>query len=166
MSSVSSAGDDPFRALADTVRDGLRAANAQLAVLDEVVSGRLEMRNGDRVCLDLIARHGPVGPSELARLAGVHPATMTGILDRLQRAGWIVRERDPAAADRRGVTIRIRSERRGEIHQLYSGMRSRLDGICAGYSAQELEVIVDFIGKVAAAGQAAAAELVEQPPPP
>jgi DNA-binding MarR family transcriptional regulator len=131
-------------------------------VLDEVVSGRLDMRNGDRICLDLIARHGPVGPTELARLAGVHPATMTGILDRLQRAEWIVRERDPEAADRRGVTIRMRSERRGEVHQLYSGMRARLEGICAGYSAQELAVIVDFIGKVTVAGREAADELSAQ----
>jgi DNA-binding MarR family transcriptional regulator len=163
MSSVSSAGDDRCQALADAVRDGLRAANAQLSVLDEVVSGRLEMRNGDRICLDLIARHGPAGPSELARLAGVHPATMTGILDRLQRAGWIVRERDPEAADRRGVTIRIRKERGGEVYRLYGGMRSRLDEVCAGYDAQELAVIVDFLDKVGAAGQAAATELAERP---
>ncbi|MCO1657267.1 MarR family transcriptional regulator [Pseudonocardia humida] len=162
MSSVSSGRDDARRAPAAAVRDGLRAANAQLSVLDQVVSARLDMRNSDRVCLDLIARHGPIGPSELARLAGVHPATMTGVIDRLQRAGWVVRERDPEAADRRGVAVRVRRDRAGEVHRLYGGMRSALDEICAGYSAAELELIVDFLGKVSAAGQAAAQELADQ----
>lgn len=161
MSPVSSA-DRRRRELAAAVHDGLRAANSQLSVLDEVVSARLGMRNADRVCLDLIARHGPIGPSELARLAGVHPATMTGILDRLQRAGWIVRERDPDAADRRGVAVRVQRERAGEVYRLYGGMRSALEGICAGYDAAELGVIVDFLGKVAAAGHDAAGELSER----
>jgi len=152
-------GDDEHRALSAAVRDGLRAANAQLSVLDQVVSARLDMRNSDRMCLDLIARHGPLGPSELARLAGVHPATMTGVLDRLQRAGWVVRERDPEAADRRGVAVQVRRERGGEVHRLYGGMRSALDGICAGYDAAELEVIVDFLAKVTAAGRGAADDL-------
>ena len=118
MSSVSSGRD---RRLAEAVRDRLRAANSQLSVLDHVVSGRLKLRAVDRVCLDLIARNAPIGPSELARLAGVHPATMTGILDRLQRAGWVVRERDADAADRRGVTVRVRDGRGGEVYRLYGG---------------------------------------------
>ncbi|WP_214401176.1 MarR family transcriptional regulator [Pseudonocardia lacus] len=169
MSSVSSGRDRRSRELAGAIRDGLRAANAQLSVLDQVVSGRLGLRDADRVCLDLIARHGPVGPSELARLASVHPATMTGILDRLQRAGWVVRERDPDAADRRGVSVRVRRDRVGEVYRLYGGMRSALDGICAGYGAAELEVIADFLGKVAEAGRGAADELADRdapgPPP-
>jgi MarR family len=43
-----------------------------------------------RSCLDLITRHGPLSPSAPARRAGLHPATMTGILDRLERGGWVI----------------------------------------------------------------------------
>ena len=69
------------------VHDRLRVMNRQLSVLNHVVGNRLKLRDIDMDCLDLIARHGPIGPSELARRTAVHPATMTGILDRLQRAG-------------------------------------------------------------------------------
>ena len=45
--------------------------------------------------LELINRLGPLSPSALAKEAGLHPATLTGILDRLERGGWLHRERDP-----------------------------------------------------------------------
>jgi DNA-binding MarR family transcriptional regulator len=119
--------------LAGAVRDALREANAQLSVLDQVVSARLDMRNSDRSASTSSPATAPSAPVELARWAGVHPATMTGILDRLQRAGWVVlRTASPDAADRRGVTVRVQRDRAGEVYRLYGGMRSALDGICAG----------------------------------
>jgi DNA-binding MarR family transcriptional regulator len=162
MSSVSSGAEGlsgPRRALATGVRDRLRSLRGEFAALNHVVGSRLKVRDSDLDCLDLLARLGPVGPSELARRSGVHPATMTGILDRLQKAEWVVRERDPAAADRRGVVVRIRPERMGQVLRLYSGMIAAVDGICAEYSADELELIDGFLDRVAAAGRAVTADL-------
>src|SRR4051794_9032420 len=100
--------DDPRgrRRRSTEIKDSLRAFGSQLALLNRQVGDRLAVKDSDFVCLDLIARFGPLGPSALARRAGIHPATMTGILDRLERGGWIARERDPSAADRRAVTVR------------------------------------------------------------
>src|SRR5919202_5264657 len=89
------------RRLATEIKASLRDLRNQLSLLNHRVVARLELRDVDLDCLELIARDGPLGPTELARRAGLHPATTTGILDRLQRGGWIVRERDPEAADRR-----------------------------------------------------------------
>jgi DNA-binding MarR family transcriptional regulator len=166
MSSVSpdaEALSGPRRALATGVRDRLRSVRGELAALNHLVGSRLKVRDSDLDCLDLLARLGPVGPSELARRSGVHPATMTGILDRLQRAEWVVRERDPAAADRRGVVVRIRPERMGQVLRLYSGMISAVDGICAEYSADELELIDGFLERVAAAGRGATDAILAEP---
>ncbi|WP_141549985.1 MarR family transcriptional regulator, partial [Nocardia farcinica] len=76
--------------------------------------GRVELRDVDWTCLDLIIRRGSISPTALARLTGLHPATLTGILDRLQKGGWIVRERDPESGDRRAVTLRAVRERNAE----------------------------------------------------
>jgi hypothetical protein len=83
------------------VRQALRDLGADLLLLNYSVSAHLDLRATDLECLDLITRYGPLIPSSLARRAGLHPATMTGILDRLERGGWIERNRDPA--DRRSV---------------------------------------------------------------
>jgi DNA-binding MarR family transcriptional regulator len=149
------------RVVANGVRDRLRAMNRQLSVLNHVIGGRLKLRDVDLDCLDLIAQHGPIGPSELARRSGVHPATMTGVLDRLQRAGWVERERNPAATDRRGVVVRPRRERYSDVYRLYSGMIGSLNGICAGYSEEELELIAGFLERVTAAGREAVDELAD-----
>ncbi|HET6501468.1 MAG TPA: MarR family transcriptional regulator [Amycolatopsis sp.] len=145
------------RRLTTAIKDALRELNNQLSLLNHQVGAHLDLKDVDLDCLDLISRHGPVSPSALARRAGLHPATVTGILDRLERGGWVSRERDPA--DRRAVLVRARRERGAEVFRLYTGMNSSLDGICAGYTEAELELLADFLGRAGHAGRDATDEL-------
>ena len=141
------------------VKDSLRELRNQLSLLNHQVVGRLDLKDTDLDCLELIARHGPLSPSALARRAGLHPATVTGILDRLQRGGWIVRERDPEASDRRAVAVRAVRGRNAELFRLYAGMNNALDGICEDYTEAELELLAGFLRRATAAGQVATDEL-------
>src|SRR5215211_7316308 len=134
------------RRLVTAIRDSLRELNSQLSVLNHHVGARLELRDVDLGCLELLARHGPLSPGALARHAGLHPATMTGIVDRLERAGWVARERDPA-------------DRRAELFRLYGGMNRSLDEICAGYTDEQLMLLADFLSRTTTAGRAATEDL-------
>jgi DNA-binding MarR family transcriptional regulator len=82
---------------------------------------------------------------------------MTGILDRLERAGWVARERDPA--DRRAVLIRAQRDRSAELFHLYSGMNTSMDELCAGYSDEQLQLLADFLRRTTDAGRNATDEL-------
>lgn len=146
------------RRLTNAVKDGLRDVGMQLALLNHQVGARLKLRDVDLDCLNLLSRHGPMSPGALARRAGLHPATMTGVLDRLEKGGWVARDRDPG--DRRAVVIRALRDRGAEVFGLYQGMNDAMDGICAGYTAEQLEVIGDFLRRTAEAGDAAAAGLI------
>jgi DNA-binding MarR family transcriptional regulator len=141
------------RRLVTGIKDSLRELSSQLSVLNHHVGARLELRDVDLGCLELLARHGPLSPGALARHAGLHPATMTGIVDRLERAGWVARDRDPA--DRRAVLIRPLRERGAELFRLYAGMNTAMDQLCAGYSDEELTLLADFLRRTTSAGQAA-----------
>jgi DNA-binding MarR family transcriptional regulator len=145
------------RRLTGTIRESLRDLSIQLALLNHQVGGHIELKGTDLECLDLIARCGPLSPSALAQRSGLHPATITGILDRLERGGWITRDRDPS--DRRAVVIRALRSRGAEILSLYAGMNASLDQICASYSDHELEAIGDFLRKTAEAGRNAVGKL-------
>jgi DNA-binding MarR family transcriptional regulator len=108
-------------------------------------------------CLELINRHGPLNPSALARHAGLHPATITGILDRLERGGWVARERDPG--DRRAVVVRALRDRNAELFRLYSGMNTAMDQLCASYGDDELQLLADFLHRTTNAGRTATDQL-------
>ena len=162
MKSVKPAGQESARRRrrADReVRASLRDVSVQLSLLNHQVRGQLELKGTDLECLDLISRDGPLSPSVLARRAGLHPATMTGILDRLERGGWIARERDPA--DRRAVLVRAERSRGAEVLRLYAGMNSALDQIIGEYDEEQLELLAGFLRRTAAAGRAAAGELAD-----
>jgi DNA-binding MarR family transcriptional regulator len=129
----------------------------QLTLLNRHIAGRLDLRDVDHACLNLVERHGALSPRDLARRANLHPATMTGVLDRLERGHWVVRERDPS--DRRGVLVRPLHLRHGEMMRLYAPMFTSLNRICAEYKETELERIADFLRLAASAGRDASDEL-------
>ena len=163
MSPISSGSEKPEkpapRRLMGEIRDSLRELSMQLSLLNHQVSAHIELRPVDLNCLDIISRHGPLGPSELARRSGLHPATVTGILDRLERSGWVARDRDPD--DRRAVVVRPLRDRGAEMMRLYSGMNSSVAEICASYSEDELRVLADFLRRTATAGRQATDDLAK-----
>jgi DNA-binding MarR family transcriptional regulator len=141
------------------VRNALQELRRQLARLNYRVGSALDLKDVDLDCLDIVSASGPMSPTALARLAGLHPATMTGILDRLERGGWIVRERDPS--DRRAVLVRALPDRMGELLGCYAGMSRSMNKLISSYSDKELETIGDFLERCAEAGREATDELAE-----
>jgi DNA-binding MarR family transcriptional regulator len=160
MNSISTTDADVARRrrrLTTEIKESLRELSNQLALLNHHVGARVELKDVDLDCLELINRHGPISPSALARRAGLHPATMTGILDRLERARWVARERDPS--DRRAVVVRVLRDRAAELFRLYAGMNSSMDEICAGYADAELELLAGFLRRTTDAGRVATEDL-------
>ncbi|GIF20770.1 DNA-binding MarR family transcriptional regulator [Actinoplanes tereljensis] len=157
MESVPSSDARDRRRLTNGVKQALRETTLRIAQLNHQVSGKLGLRDVDYDCLNLLNLHGPISPGALAKLAGVHPATMTGILDRLEKAGWVARDRDPA--DRRATVIVVHRERGGEVRALYAGPNAEMDDICAGYSPEQLATIIDFLQRAADVGLRATREL-------
>jgi DNA-binding MarR family transcriptional regulator len=148
------------RRLTTQIKESLRDLRNQLSMLNRQVGAHLELKDVDLDCLDLINISGPLSPSALARIAGLHPATMTGVLDRLERAGWVARERDPA--DRRAVVVKALRERNGEMYQLLSGMNSSMDEVCAGYDETQLELLAGFLRRTTEAGRNATHDLAAE----
>ncbi len=159
MSHVTSGNRRARRQLTAQIKGSLRDLRNQLSMLNRQVGIQLDLKEVDLDCLDLVNRHGPLSPTALARRAGLHPATMTGILDRLERARWIVRER--GTTDRRAVTVRALPDRGREVFGLYSGMNAALDEICAGYDEEQLTVLADFLRRATDAGLTATEQLAD-----
>lgn len=129
--------------LTDAVVTALRDMRLVLSMLNRRIGHQLKLRDIEMDCLDLVSRHGAVSPGALARQTGIHLATMTGILDRLERGGWIVRERDPA--DRRAVVVRADAARGRQVSSQYAAGEEILRAICADTTPQDLNTIRNFL---------------------
>ena len=135
----------------------LREVRGRLLQVNQSVGDHVGLGPVDMEFVDLIARMSPVTPGELAARSGLSPATVTGILDRLEKDGWILRERD--TEDRRKVLIKARLERTPELGRLFAPMLGRMSEVLKGYSDDDLEVVVGFLKQVREAGDGAVAEL-------
>src|ERR1700733_11041636 len=99
MSSRRGSRKELITKLAAAMRDvsGLSVLHSQ------AVAGRLGINSTDLECLDLVER-GPVAAGALAGATGLTTGAITGVIDRLERAGFVRREAD--SADRRKVLVR------------------------------------------------------------
>jgi DNA-binding MarR family transcriptional regulator len=72
-----------------------------------------------------LAEQGPVPAGQIAEAMGITSGAVTGLVDRLERAGWVERARDEM--DRRKVVVQLSAERR-EVIDAHRALRDQLLG--------------------------------------
>src|SRR5215468_4932005 len=99
MSRVVPARDELLAALVGEFRE----MSAATVMFHQAVADRLGMNITDHKCADILARTGPITAGDLARRTGLTTGAITGVIDRLEREGFVRRVRDPH--DRRRVIV-------------------------------------------------------------
>jgi DNA-binding MarR family transcriptional regulator len=103
--------------------------------------------------IGLLLLHGPLTPGQLGKLAGLSSSgTITGVIDRLERAGYVSRGR--CTADRRKVFVTLNQD---WLDQQNAPRSRRLAEILDHYDDGQLAVITDFITRLAETETAAMA---------
>lgn len=120
-----------------------RRTSALLGLLNRAVAQRVGLNTTDVETLGVIAVVGTVTPTRLASLMAMGTGSMTLVIDRLERAGYVRRVRD--TKDRRSITIDVVSERVRELGAYYAPMRAQASEIAQRYSDEELAVVVDYL---------------------
>ncbi len=120
-----------------------RQLSAATVLFHQAVADRLGMGVTDHKCADILERNGPMTAGELAQRTGLTTGAITGVIDRLERAGFVRRAEDPR--DRRRVIVEPIVERMQQvIGPLFESMGRAAAELCARYSTRELAVIRDF----------------------
>jgi DNA-binding MarR family transcriptional regulator len=121
----------------------MRETSTVTILFHQAIADRLGMNVTDHKCAGILARSGPITAGELARRTGLTTGAITGVIDRLEQAGFARRARD--SNDRRRVIIEPdpkRIERR--IVPLFDSMARAAARLCDRYTAPELTLILDF----------------------
>jgi DNA-binding MarR family transcriptional regulator len=123
-----------------------RELSAATVMFHQAVADRLGMNITDHKCADILSRTGPITAGELARRTGLTTGAITGVIDRLERAGFVRRAED--SGDRRRVIIEpIPKRMERVIGPLFESMARAAADLCARYSTQQLAVIRDFTAR-------------------
>ena len=91
------------------------------------------------------SENGSMRSSELAECAGVSRATITGLLDTLEKAGLVARSGDPR--DRRVSCVKITSEGRVRLHKVQPLLIRWTEGILSALSVREQGQLVALLRK-------------------
>ncbi|HEY8554690.1 MAG TPA: MarR family transcriptional regulator [Burkholderiales bacterium] len=130
--------------LAEVARAGREHSDATV-LFHAGIAGRFDLNPTDYKALGLLQRLGPLSAGEIARYSGLATASVTSLIDRLERKGFVRRRTDPK--DRRRVVVEALPERLAELAGMYSSTRRSLARLLERYSEQELAVIADFLGR-------------------
>ncbi len=112
----------------------------------QAVAGRLGLHVTDLKCLDLVRGETGLTPGRLAELTGLTTAAVTSILDRLEQAGFVRRERDPS--DRRKILVRPLEGRAEEVARLFAPLDQALSDLFEQYTTEELTLLNEFALRV------------------
>jgi DNA-binding MarR family transcriptional regulator len=139
---MSSNQGDRSAVLAAVLRE-VRRMTAQSVLISDAVSARFGLSSSDLECLDLALLSGGATAGEFAKVTGLTTGAITGVIDRLEQAGFVRREKHPT--DRRKVVVRARTAMTRRIAPLYESLQREMTALWSSYSDQQLAVILDFL---------------------
>jgi DNA-binding MarR family transcriptional regulator len=129
-------------ALLQELEEAMRRSSAQGVLFGQAVANVAGISGSDLECLDFLNLEGRVTAGRLAEVTGLTTGAITGVVDRLEKAGLVRRERDEA--DRRKVFIVVVPEAAAKIGQFYVPMQQSMHKVWNGYSDEELRLLLRF----------------------
>jgi DNA-binding MarR family transcriptional regulator len=126
----------------EQVNELLREMSGQSILLSEAIARRAGLSSADLEVLGALEQHGPLSAGQLAERTGLSPAAVTGLIDRLERAG--VAARRPDAKDRRRVLVEV-GPGAAQVAELYRALEQDALRILRRREPDELAVIADYL---------------------
>jgi DNA-binding transcriptional ArsR family regulator len=129
--------------LARTFAGAIRQTGSLMVLMTQAAADRIGINATDLNCLNILGFRGQLTAGELAKATGLTTASITGVVDRLEQAGFVHRVRD--AEDRRRVVIHLNTERvLGTIGPVFGPLMGGWRRLADQYTDEELRLITQF----------------------
>lgn len=130
-------------ALMEELEHAVRRSSAQGVMFSQTVSNCVGISSSDLECLDFLNLEGRTTAGRLAEVTGLTTGAITGVVDRLEKAGLVRRERD--ADDRRKVFITTVPENVAKVGRFYEHMQRAVLKDWESYTDAELKLLLRFM---------------------
>jgi DNA-binding MarR family transcriptional regulator len=124
-----------------------REFSSAVVMFQEAVGQQLGLSAAERKCLDILSRLGPVTAGRIAEHTGLTTGAVTGMIDRLTRAGYV--ERVPNPADRRSVLVTLRPDTALDeiLPAIFGPLAADMTEVASHYTRDQLATIADWIAR-------------------
>ena len=121
-----------------------RVAGNQDSAFDNLAAERLGLNRTDLHCVNIIENSGGLTAGELAKEAGLTSGAVTGVVDRLERAGYARRVAD--RADRRRVKLEVTPKFYARADRIWGPVAADWSArLGKRFSAEELKLFTEFL---------------------
>jgi DNA-binding MarR family transcriptional regulator len=142
-SALAEAGQPERAELTAAFAASLRRSGSLMQLMGQAAADRIGINATDLNCLNLLSFSGQMTAGQLAKATGLTTASITGVIDRLEEAGYVRRERD--AADRRRVVVRLVTEHAlRDVASVFLPMVRTWQQLAEQFSDDDLQLIVTF----------------------
>lgn len=126
----------------------MRGLGSRTVLYQQSVAASLGLYNNDFLTVDILHEKGPVTAGELSRLTGLTTGSVTSLIDRLEKNGFVRRQHDPH--DRRKVIIVPQYEEKEDVSATYLLLHAAMVKLASSYSDEQLELITHFLNEASA----------------
>jgi DNA-binding MarR family transcriptional regulator len=138
------ASPKPKKKLVEELISEFRVAGNQDSAFDNLAAERLGLNRTDLHCVNIFENSGGLTAGELAKEAGLTSGAVTGVIDRLERAGYARRVADPA--DRRRVKLEVTPKFYARADRIWGPVAADWSArLGKRFSAEELERFTEFL---------------------
>jgi DNA-binding MarR family transcriptional regulator len=125
-----------------------RELNARAIMFHHAIGERMGLSATEHKAADILRRFGPMTAGDLAEQTGLTTGAVTGLVDRLEKEGFVRREQDKR--DRRRVIIMpISNGKYDEVQELFSPLRQAMSELLGEYDNRDIIAIADFATRAA-----------------
>ena len=120
-----------------------RELSAGTIMFHSAIAEKMGLSITEHKALDLLSRQGPLTAGQLAEVTGLTTGAITGMVDRLEKAGFVRRIPDPT--DRRKIRVEAVLEKYEAMAGLFASFGQAMNALLESYNDRELAIIHDFM---------------------
>jgi DNA-binding MarR family transcriptional regulator len=121
-----------------------RRHSAAVVLFHHAVAERLGLGPTDHKCLDLLRERGPMAGSDLGAITSLTSGAITGVVGRLEQAGYLRRE--PDAHDGRKQILHLALEL-AHIQDVIGPLRKDVAALLENFDTHQLTAIAEFVAR-------------------
>ena len=121
--------------------------STETIMFHQVVADAVGLYITDHQCLHFIHRHGAMPAGRLAELTGLTTGAVTGIIDRLEKAGYVRRKND--VEDRRRTIVEpiLNKKLERKLEMIFVPLHEKMYNLLSSYSDSELAFLLEALTK-------------------